>query len=149
MSLERGGSSPVCSSFHKTAMFSGHERGMLRVKSSLILLINALSLLHLYCKAMSWPHLPCLLCELCQTLRCMKRTTSFYLLFFKEPWPTCKFLVSLYCIISGWRLWHTRPSLFKQYFTLYKSSEGSFAHRYWKTQFLKGSSKVYNYSKEK
>lgn len=26
VSLERGGSSPVCSPFHKTAMFSGHER---------------------------------------------------------------------------------------------------------------------------
>lgn len=26
MSLEKGGSSPVCSSFHKTAMISEHER---------------------------------------------------------------------------------------------------------------------------
>ncbi len=64
------------------------ERGMLRVKSSLILLINALSLLHLYCKAMSW--LICLACFVnCarhwgawkEQLKCMFFLFYFFIIF--------------------------------------------------------------------
>lgn len=75
----KGGSSPVCSSFHKTAVFSEHERG----RHAQGKIITRLHFISAYCcKAMSWPHhLLCLWCtssELCQTLRCMRRTTCIY-----------------------------------------------------------------------
>lgn len=113
------------------------ERGMLRVKSSLILLLN------LYCISIVNPCLDliCLACfvNCARHWGAWKEQLEIYLFFppffFLRAKVNMQISGSLYSIISGWWMRNTKPSLFKQYFTLYKSFEGSFAHCYWKTVF--------------